>query len=81
MESKGTWQKLELEVKSTGGISNFFLYFSKFGVNNFDNLKGYVIFAYPEVKEFSPADDSLLVSNNKIKNIDRNWRFYKNIDS
>ena len=34
-----TWQKLELDVKSTGGISNFYLYFSKFGVNDFQHLK------------------------------------------
>lgn len=46
---KGTWQHLKIKGYCTGGIVNFYLYFSKFGVKDFKTLKGYVIFASPEI--------------------------------
>jgi len=45
---KGTWQKLQIDFKSKSGIPPVYLYWSKYGVTDFRNLKGYIIFAYPE---------------------------------
>jgi hypothetical protein len=50
---KGTWQKLDLEVKGTTGNLAVFLYFAKYGVSDFNSLKGYVIYAFPVVEVLS----------------------------
>lgn len=65
---KGTWQKLKINVKSTGGISNIFLYFSKYGVDDFSSLSGHVIFANPEVRELYPDDTSMILNNSENGN-------------
>ncbi len=49
LERKGSWQKLNLEVSCSEGNAAFFLYFAKYNANDFSSLKGYVIFAYPQV--------------------------------
>jgi hypothetical protein len=56
LNSKGTWQKLELAHKCTKGNVRIFLYFAKFGVNDFTSLKGNVIFAYPQVEVINRKD-------------------------
>lgn len=48
MNRKGVWQKLQINFSSKSGIPPVYLYWSKYGVTDFQNLKGYVIFAYPE---------------------------------
>lgn len=49
LNEKGTWQKLELTTCCTSGNIAAFLYLSKYGVDDFSKLTGYVIFAYPQV--------------------------------
>jgi hypothetical protein len=48
LKEKGTWQKLQIDLKSNGQIPSVYLYWSKYGVKDFSTLKGYIIFAYPE---------------------------------
>ncbi len=50
---KGTWQKLQIDFNVNSGIPHVYLYWSKYEETNFKNLKGYVIFAYPEYYEKS----------------------------
>ncbi len=52
LEKKGEWQKLDLVVSCNEGNAAVFLYFSKYGVSDFTLLKGYVIYAYPQVEVF-----------------------------
>ncbi len=49
LEKKGTWQKLNLEVSCSEGNAAVFLYFARYNIDDFLSLKGYVIFAYPQV--------------------------------
>lgn len=58
MEKKGIWQKLSFTGKSDGGLIEFFLYFAQYNQSDFKNLKGYVIFAYPQFERvvFDPKD-------------------------
>ena len=48
MSKKGTWQKLEVIVENEVGEMPAYHYFSKNNCNSFDDLKGYVLFAYPQ---------------------------------
>jgi len=50
LENKGKWQKLSINVNGARGETSVFLYFSKFGVEDFSSLTGKVIFAYPEIE-------------------------------
>jgi hypothetical protein len=61
LQFKGKWQKLSLKVNCTNGTAPVYLYFSKFGVKDFSTLKGYVIFAYPDV-EIKEKKNSISVS-------------------
>jgi hypothetical protein len=45
---KGTWQLLQADFIAKSGIPPVYLFWSKSGVYNFANLKGYVIFACPK---------------------------------
>ncbi len=49
LDKKGTWQKLELIVNNTTGKMSAYLYFCKHNSNTFKDLKGYVLFAYPQI--------------------------------
>jgi hypothetical protein len=51
---KGTWQKLHIDFTVESGIPPVYLYWRKDGVIDFKNLKGYVIYAYPEYYKDSP---------------------------
>ncbi|MDA3853606.1 MAG: hypothetical protein PF444_05130, partial [Bacteroidales bacterium] len=48
MSQKGTWQKLEVSVSNQTGEMPAYHYFCKENCNSFKNLKGYVLFAYPQ---------------------------------
>ena len=57
LSKKGTWQKLQIDFTAKSGIPPVYLYWSKYGVIDFKNLKGFVIYAYPEYyKKTSKAD-------------------------
>ncbi len=48
MNRKGVWQKLSITFRNAGNISPVYLYWAKNGVTDFSNLKGSIIFTYPE---------------------------------
>ncbi len=51
LNNKGTWQKLEFEYEIVkDGELALITYFTRYNKKNFDDLTGYVIFAYPEIK-------------------------------
>lgn len=47
LSQAGKWQKLSMTVPGNDLLEPIYFYFSKYGVTNFDSLKGNVIFAYP----------------------------------
>ncbi|MCE5344868.1 MAG: hypothetical protein LLG13_01100 [Bacteroidales bacterium] len=68
MKDKGVWKKLELPLSCKNGTVDFDLYMNKGNVKNFSNLKGFVIFAYPEIKSISkiaPRDLNLNCDSRK----------------
>lgn len=67
---RGSWQKLSFEIGCKTGNASVLLYIAKYGSSNFDSLKGYVIFAYPQVRVFeknikplSNSDKAFVKSN------------------
>jgi hypothetical protein len=50
LNSKGTWQRLEINANCNNGIAIILIRFAKYGVTDFKSLKGHVIFAYPQHK-------------------------------
>ena len=48
LSRKGSWQKLQIEFISKSGVPPVYLYWARYGEKDFKNLKGYVVFAYPE---------------------------------
>lgn len=60
LDNKNTWQKLQIKVSCDNGIAPVYLYFSKYGVTDFNTLKGFVIFAYPT---YEVIHDSSFQSN------------------
>ena len=70
LKNKGCWQKLILPISCSQGDIIIYLYMNKGGVEDFSNLKGYVIFAFPEfniVSNGSNISNSLIQSNNYKK--------------
>jgi hypothetical protein len=67
---KGCWQKLILRLKCTEGKVKFYLYMNKAAVKDFSGLKGYVIFAYPEIIRISARNivGSYTLTNRDIAN-------------
>jgi hypothetical protein len=59
LKNKVTWQKLSINVVCGNGDSPVYLYFSKYGTTNLSSLKGYVIFAYPQVDIVRRTDETL----------------------
>lgn len=49
-KKKGEWQKLCLTLPPTSGEVFVHLFFAKYNVPNFLKLKGYVIFAFPQIQ-------------------------------
>ena len=66
LKIRDAWQKLLLPVKCTNGLVKFYLYINKGGVKDFSTLKGFVIFAYPEIVRTSNrfTYDSISMQNN-----------------
>lgn len=67
---KGRWQKLSAEIDCSDGKIITYLYFCKTGVTDFSTLKGYVIFAYPQIriderKETIPPDSNKIINQNQ----------------
>jgi len=72
MKDKGMWKKLELPLSCKNGIVNFNLYMNKGNVKNFSNLRGFVIFAYPEIKRISKtASQDLNLNCDSMPTINR----------
>ncbi len=67
LKLKGTWQKLILRVNCLEGNAPVYLYFSKFGVTDLSSLKGYVIYAFPNVEIREKTDSILPRSEKTIK--------------
>jgi len=83
LKNKGKWVKLSLKglVKSDGIVSGLF-FVSQNGVKDFSNLKGYVTFAYPELKVIKPKNKIIgynKVNKSSIPKIDKVTLFNKNI--
>ncbi len=49
LEKKGTWQRLSIDFTYADGEFPVYFYISKFGVPDLTSLKGYVIFAHPQI--------------------------------
>ena len=56
LQKKGKWQKLETSFYADSGTFAASLYLSKFNSGTLDSLNGFIVFAYPELKEidFNP---------------------------
>lgn len=50
LSKKGMWQKLSISFKNKEAISPVYLFWTKKGVRNLSNLKGYIVFANPEYR-------------------------------
>lgn len=48
LSKKGTWQELRITIDGKTGEMPAYHYFCKENCNSFDDLKGYVLFAYPQ---------------------------------
>jgi hypothetical protein len=72
----GKWQKLSFSYQSQGGITRVYASFSKINQIDFENLKGHVIFAFPQFQKvlFNPGlpetwgDPSLRIFSDSIIN-------------
>jgi hypothetical protein len=53
LSNKGCWQKLKVPLSCYEGNIKIYFYMNKGGVKDFSQLKGYVIFAYPEIHRLS----------------------------
>jgi hypothetical protein len=61
LTKKGTWQKLQISFSSVSAIPPVYLYWAKGGVPDFKNLKGFVIFAYPQYSILNADESSYLL--------------------
>lgn len=66
---KGIWQKLELWAKCSDGEAPVNIYFSKYEATDFSELKGYVIFAYPQYEVISKQNKDSLLTGTPYKNL------------
>jgi len=71
MKRKGYWQKLEMKFDCCkDGIVPIYINICKNKEKDFSNLKGYVIFAYPEYKKIGLSDCNLsYLEENKLFNL------------
>jgi len=53
LSQKGKWQKLVTSYNVGAGPFSTYLYLSKLNATSLDSLTGFVVFAYPELKEIS----------------------------
>jgi hypothetical protein len=57
LKKKGTWQKLSIWFTGSKSLPPVYLYWAKNGVTNFADLKGYIVYAFPEYKKSIPNLD------------------------
>jgi hypothetical protein len=55
LDQKGIWQELKILMPVSSGRVSTYIYFTKTGATSFSNLKGYVIFAFPQFTNISEA--------------------------
>jgi hypothetical protein len=65
LTDKGCWQKLILPLGCRMGDIKIYLYINKAYVKDFSRLKGYVVFAYPEISRITSTDLSKVQSEIK----------------
>jgi hypothetical protein len=53
LNKKGIWQKITIDFSAKSVVPPVYLYLAKYGVTNFESLKGYIILAYPEYKSIT----------------------------
>jgi hypothetical protein len=70
LNNKGVWQKLTCKVFSPDNDVSFLMYFAKHGVNDFSTLKGFIVFAYPQI-EITGKGEVVYASGRKKQIIDR----------
>jgi O-antigen ligase len=82
-DKKGTWQKLSVTTICKEKEVSMFLYFCKNGVSDFKTLKGYVVFAYPQMNVISKKDSiHTEISGNQVSiNSEGDIYFGKNMKS
>ena len=58
LSKKGIWQRLSITTSCKEGQVPVYLYISKYGVTDFESMKGHVIFAFPQYRKvtFDPND-------------------------
>ena len=55
LNNKGVWQELNILMPVSSGRVSTYIYFRKTGASSFSNLKGHVIFGYPQFTNMSQA--------------------------
>jgi len=78
LRTKGTWQKLSSISYCKNGVIIPSLYFSKIGAIDFSSLKGYIIFASPNIQVFN-ANDTLISTLSKDPDIGWGVRVHKTV--
>jgi hypothetical protein len=68
LNERGTWQKLEIQFDCNDGDIAILADFLQKGVKNFSNLKGYVIFAYPQYEKICNSYKGLSPGMTQNKN-------------
>jgi hypothetical protein len=53
LDKKGVWQELTILMPVSSGLVTTYIYFTKTGASSFSNLKGHVIFAFPQFTNMS----------------------------
>jgi len=73
LAQKGTWQLLEINFIATKQEVPIFIVFTRLNSKNFSNLKGYVIFAYPQIVKNLGKSTTSVSPNTKNKYYGRNY--------
>ncbi len=73
LKNKGAWQKLRIRAECNDGKAPVYIGFSKYGVQDFYSLKGYVIFAYPQYQIIGKNNtSSYLIDDNHGSTVSTN---------
>lgn len=63
LDNKGIWQELNILMPVSSGRVSTHIYFRKTGASSFSNLKGHVIFAYPQFTNISQLKRASIEGN------------------
>jgi len=66
LKKKGSWQRLDVNYNGKGGEATVYLRFSKYCVDNFSTLDGYVIFAYPTYRSVPRSVNAKTHTNHSV---------------